>query len=304
MSDFISEFWSMYIAIIALVGILACAVLLIVNGKKKTSSPQAQSTGHVWDEDLQEMNNPLPLWWVGLFVITIVFGLCYLYFYPGLGANKGQLNWSSTSEYDAEVLASQTALAPIYARFDAMPVPELSKDPQAKAVGNRLFMNNCSQCHGSDAQGSKGFPNLTDHDWLHGGEPDHIVQTITLGRIGQMPPMAAALGSAKDVGDVAQYVLSLSGSAHDASRAQAGQAKFAVCAACHGADGKGNTVIGSANLTDKIWLHGAGAQAIEAMINQGKVNQMPAQEGRLTPSQIHVLAAYVWGLSNNPAPVQ
>ncbi len=299
MSDFISEFWSYYVAIITLVGILACAALLYVNAKKKKISSEVESTGHVWDEDLKEMNNPLPLWWVGLFVISIVFGVCYLVLYPGLGANKGELNWSSRAEYDAEVASSTAALAPIYARFDAMPIPELSKDPQASAVGNRLFMNNCSQCHGSDAQGSKGFPNLTDHDWLHGGEPDNIVQTITQGRVGQMPPMAAALGSAKAVGDVAQYVLSLSGSPHDAAKAQAGQAKFAVCAACHGPDGKGNTAIGSANLTDKIWLHGPGAQAIEAMINLGKVNAMPAQEGRLTSSQIHVLAAYVWGLSNN-----
>jgi cytochrome c oxidase cbb3-type subunit III len=300
MSDFVSDFWSIYIALIAVVGILACAVLLFLNAKKKNSPVDNESTGHVWDEDLREMNNPLPLWWVGLFVITILFGLCYLYFYPGLGAHPGALAWSSSSQYDTEVLSSQNALRPIYARFDAMQIPELSQDPQAQAVGNRLFMNNCSQCHGSDAQGSKGFPNLTDHDWLHGGEPDNIVETITHGRIGQMPPMAAALGSAQDVGNVAQYVLSLSNSPHDASRAQAGQAKFAVCAACHGPDGKGNTSIGSANLTDKIWLHGAGAQAIEAMINQGKINQMPAQEGRLTPSQIHVLAAYVWGLSNSP----
>ena len=205
MSDFISEFWSYYVAIITLVGILACAALLYVNAKKKKISSEVESTGHVWDEDLKEMNNPLPLWWVGLFVISIVFGVCYLVLYPGLGANKGELNWSSRAEYDAEVASSTAALAPIYARFDAMPIPELSKDPQASAVGNRLFMNNCSQCHGSDAQGSKGFPNLTDHDWLHGGEPDNIVQTITQGRVGQMPPMAAALGSAKAVGDVAQY---------------------------------------------------------------------------------------------------
>ena len=303
MSDFISEFWSYYVAIIALVGIFACALLLYINAKKKPLT-EVESTGHVWDEDLREMNNPLPLWWVGLFVISIVFGLCYLVLYPGLGANTGVLNWSSTSEYEGEVQSTNAALAPIYARFDALSIPELAKDPQAKAVGNRLFMNNCSQCHGSDAQGSKGFPNHTDHDWLHGGEPDNIVQTITQGRIGQMPPMAAALGSSQDVGNVAQYVLSLSGAPHDADKAHAGQAKFAVCAACHGPDGKGNVVIGSANLTDKIWLHGVGAQAIEAMINLGKVNQMPAQEGRLTPAQIHVLAAYVWGLSNNSPQAQ
>jgi cytochrome c oxidase cbb3-type subunit 3 len=159
-------------------------------------------------------------------------------------------------------------------------------------------MNNCSQCHGSDARGSKGFPNLTDNDWLHGGTPDKIKETLNLGRIGNMPQMAAALGTADDVKNVAQYVLSLSNSPHDSVRAQLGKEKFAVCAACHGPDAKGMQAVGSANLTDNVWLHGFGEAAIAAMINQGKVNQMPAQAGKLTDGQIHVLAAYVWGLSN------
>jgi len=159
-------------------------------------------------------------------------------------------------------------------------------------------MNNCSQCHGSDARGSKGFPNLTDNDWLHGGTPDKIKETIKLGRIGNMPPMAAAVGTADDVKNVANYVLSLSNSPHDSVRAQLGKEKFAACAACHGPDAKGMQAVGSANLTDNIWLHGFGEAAITAMINGGKVNQMPAQGEKLTEGQIHVLAAYVWGLSN------
>lgn len=166
------------------------------------------------------------------------------------------------------------------------------------AIGERLFMNNCSQCHGSDARGSKGFPNLTDKDWLHGGTPDKIIETITHGRIGNMPPMAAAVGTPDDVRNLAQYVLSLSNSPHDSLKASLGKSKFGACAACHGADGKGNQAIGSANLTDDIWLHGWGENAIVAMINNGKVNQMPAQASKLTESQIHVLASYVWGLSN------
>ncbi len=299
MSDFLSPFWSVYVTVIVLVGIFACGLLLWVTSKYKDTGAHAESTGHVWDEDIVEMNNPLPLWWVGLFIITIIFGLGYLYLYPGLGSNAGQLGWSSRGAYEQEKTAADQALTPIYSKFDAMAIQDVAKDPQAVAIGNRLFMNNCSQCHGSDAMGSKGFPNLTDHDWLHGGLPENIQETITKGRVGMMPPMAQAVGSEEDVKNVAQYVLSLSNSKHDAGLARQGQAKFQqVCAACHGVDGKGNTVIGSANLTDNIWLHGVGEQAIVAMIVNGKVNQMPAQENRLTASQIRMLTAYVWGLSN------
>ena len=170
------------------------------------------------------------------------------------------------------------------------------------AIGERLFANNCATCHGADARGSKGFPNLTDHDWLYGGTPEKIVETITDGRQGTMPPIAAAVGNSDDVRNVANYVLSLSGSPHDSIAASKGRAKFAVCAACHGADGKGNQALGAPNLTDAIWLHGWGEEAIVAMVTNGKTNVMPAHGSRLTPQQIHVLAAYVWGLSNQ-APV-
>ena len=199
----------------------------------------------------------------------------------------------------AEVEKGNAEVAPLYAKFSAMKPEDLSKDPQAMAIGERLFMNNCSQCHGSDARGNKGFPNLTDNDWLGGGTPEIIKANITNGRTGMMPPMAAAVGSADDVKNVAQYVLSLSGSPHDSVQASLGKEKFAVCAACHGADGKGMQALGSANLTDDIWLHGSGESAITAMINKGKTNVMPPQAEKLTEAQIHVLASYVWGLSNN-----
>ncbi|MBY0409133.1 MAG: c-type cytochrome, partial [Burkholderiaceae bacterium] len=180
---------------------------------------------------------------------------------------------------------------------------DVAVDPQARAIGERLFMNNCAQCHGSDARGSKGFPNLTDGDWLHGGTPSIIRTTLENGRIGNMPPMAAAVGSPEDVRNLSHYVLSLSGSPHDSLRATLGKSKFTACAACHGMDGKGNTALGAPNLTDDVWLHGWGEGAITAMINKGKVNEMPAQADKLTEAQIGVLAAYVWGLSNNaPAP--
>ena len=299
MSDFTSDFWSVYVAGITIVSIVACLLLLWMSGKARAMTASDNTTGHIWDGDLREMNNPLPRWWVGLFILTIVFAAVYLFMYPGLGTNAGSLGWSSHGQYDAEVAKGNKDVEPIYAKFNAMSVEDVSRDPQAMAIGERLFMNNCSQCHGSDARGGKGFPNLTDNDWLHGGTPDKIKETITKGRVGNMPPMAAAVGSADDVRNVAQYVLSLSNSPHDSVRAELGKPKFAVCAACHGADGKGNIEIGSANLTDDIWLHGWGEEAIVRMVNQGKTNVMPAQESKLTTSQIHVLTAYIWGLSNN-----
>lgn len=299
MSDFTSNFWSIYVTVITVVSILACALLLWFSGKAKAMTASDNTTGHVWDGDLREMNNPLPRWWVWLFVLTIVFAVAYLAMYPGLGNSAGKLGWTSIGQYQAEVEKGNREVAPLYAKFAAMTPEEVSRDPQAMAIGERLFMNNCSQCHGSDARGSKGIPNLTDNDWIHGGTPDKIKETITMGRIGNMPPMAAAVGTSDDVKNVANYVLSLSNSPHDSVRAALGKPKFAACAACHGMDGKGNQALGALNLTDDIWLHGYGENAIIAMINNGKVNQMPAQADKLTESQIRVLTSYVWGLSNN-----
>jgi cytochrome c oxidase cbb3-type subunit 3 len=236
-----------------------------------------------------------------LFIITIIFAVAYLAIYPGLGNFSGNAKWTSAGQHDAEVAKGNADVAPLYAKFTAMPVEEVAKDPQARAVGERLFMNNCSQCHGSDARGGKGFPNLTDADWLHGGTPDKIIETLTKGRIGQMPPMAAAVGTAEDVKNVANYVLSLSGGPHDSVRAGLGKEKFMVCAACHGPDAKGLQAVGAPNLTDDIWLHGYGEAAVTAMVNAGKVNVMPAQADKLTEAQIRVLAAYVWGFSNGAA---
>ena len=304
MSDFTSGFWSVYVAGLTIISIAACGLLLWFSGKAKAMTANDNTTGHVWDGDLREMNNPLPRWWVGLFIITIVFGAVYLYLYPGLGAFQGSTGWTSQGQFEKEVAKGNDQVAPIYAKFMAMPPEEVSKDAQAKAIGERLFMNNCSQCHGSDARGAKSFPNLTDKDWLHGGTPDKIAETLVKGRIGQMPPMAAAVGSSDDVKNVAHYVLSLSGSPHDSLRANLGKAKFGVCAACHGADGKGNIALGAPNLTDDIWLHGYGEAAIASMVVNGKVNAMPAQADKLTEAQIHVLTSYVWGLSNNAAAKQ
>ena len=302
MSDFTSNFWSLFVAGVTAVSILACLLLLWFTGKARAMTAHDNTTGHVWDGDLREMNNPLPRWWAWLFVITVLLAVVYLVLYPGMGTYAGRLTWSSQGQHQAELDKGNAEVAPLYARFAAMKPEDVARDTQAMAVGERLYLNNCAQCHGSDARGNKGIPNLTDRDWLHGGSPDKIKETLTLGRMGNMPPMAAAVGSAEDVRNVVQYVLSLSGSPHDSVQAALGKSKFSVCAACHGADGKGNTALGAPNLTDDIWLHGYGEAAIAAMINNGKVNQMPAQAGKLTEGQIHVLASYVWGLSNKATP--
>ncbi len=299
MSDFINNGWSLYIAGATVVGLLGCLWLLWVASKRQPMAAD-NSTGHVFDEDLVEMNNPLPRWWMVLFILTVIFGFAYAGLYGGLGSLRGFLGWSSQGELNADQMMTAATVAQAYAPFKGLPTPALARNPKATAIGERLFANNCAACHGSDAKGSKGFPNLTDGDWLHGSAPEQIEQSITEGRIGMMPPMIAAVGTPEDVRNVAHYVMSLSGSAHNTIYAAAGRPKFAVCAACHGADGKGNPAIGSANLTDKIWLHGWGEAAIIDIVTHGKTNVMPSQKGRLTPEQIHVLATYVWGLSNPP----
>lgn len=298
MSDFTSNFWAIYVAGITLFSIIACLVLLVLSGKAKAMTASDNTTGHVWDGDLREMNNPLPRWWSYMFVFTIVFALVYLVLYPGLGSFPGQLGWTSRGLHQSEVDKGNAEIAPIYAKYLDMKPEEIAKDAKAMAIGERLYSNNCAVCHASDARGNKGFPNLTDGDWLHGGTPEKIQETILAGRVGNMPPMAAAVGTAADVANVAQYVLSLSGSPHDSAKAALGKEKFGVCAACHGQDGKGMFAVGAPNLTDNIWLHGFGEKAIIERINNGMTNIMPPQGQLLTKGQLHVLVSYIWGMSN------
>ncbi len=300
MDDFTNNFWPLFITTVSILGILGCVLLLWFTSKIKVVANDKNTSGHVWDEDLEEMNNPLPRWWVGLFILTIVFSIGYLVLFPGLGDYKGVLGWSQTKQYEMEMEKADDSLKPLYAKFGSTPIPELASNKEARAIGERLFMNNCAQCHGSDAHGSRGFPNLTDNDWLYGGEPETIKKTITHGRSGMMPPMAAVIGSEEDVKNVAHYVLSLSNSVHDKASAALGKEKFTMCAACHGPTGEGNPMIGAPNLSDDIWLHGAGEKAIIKRITEGKTNQMPAQKNKFSPEQIHVLTAYVYGLSQQP----
>lgn len=298
MSDFTSEFWNYYVIGLVTLSIIACAVLLWISGTTKVISAADNTTGHVWDGDLREMNNPLPRWWVYLFIITVLFAFLYGALYPTFGRYQGLLGWSSAGQHTAEVKKVEAAIAPIYAKFSGMTPEQMAGDAQAMAVGERLFMNYCAQCHGSDARGAKSFPNLTDGDWLGGSDHAYIMNTIKAGRVGVMPPMAAAVGGPEDVKDVANYVLSLSGSPSDSVRAAAGKSKFAACAACHGQDGKGMQAIGAPNLTDGVWLHGWGEEAIIKAVNNGFNNAMPAQAALLNDAQINVLASYVLGMSN------
>jgi len=303
MSDFISSSWSWYVIAIVVFGLVYCAVVLIGAAQHKVvydaQGNVDKTTGHTWDGDLRELNNPLPRWWLILFILTLLFAVAYFALYPGLGDYKGKLNWTQTGQLEAEMTKAKLEQDKIFAKFKNASVEDLARDPQAHAIGQRLFLNNCAACHGSDARGAKGFPNLTDNDWLHGGSPEKIIETLHQGRRGQMPPMAAAVGSPEGVRQVANYVLSLSGSGHNSIMAELGKAKFKqVCAACHGAEGKGNQAIGAPNLADKVWLHGWGEEAIIAMVNKGKVNVMPAQSPRLSDDQIRLVASYVWGLSN------
>jgi cytochrome c oxidase cbb3-type subunit 3 len=301
MSDFVDGFWGLYVAGITLVSIIGCAVLLSMQHSKRVPGATVETTGHEWDEDLAEFNNPLPKWWMWLFWITIVFSLVYLALYPGFGTYKGILGWSSTGEYDAEQTAAEAQYGPIFKKYATMEIEAIAKDPQGRAMGERLFLTYCAQCHGSDARGAKGFPNLADKDWLYGGEPNAILASIMEGRNGVMPAMGAALGGPDGVKEVANYVLSLSGSTHDAKLAEAGKAKFAACAACHGPEARGNPQLGAPNLTDKIWLHGGSLATISETITNGRNNIMPAHKEFLGAERSRVLAAYVWGLSSAPA---
>lgn len=301
MSDFINGFWSYFIAIIALGGIAWCLWLLYTQrrwlGNRPASGP-VDDTGHVWDEDLTELNNPLPRWWAWMYLLLCVFALGYLLLMPGLGAFKGVLGYTTADEVRRHQAQLAEQVKPVYARFETMTVPQIAADPAARQIGERLFLNTCAQCHGSDARGGRSFPNLTDADWLHGGAPEAIQQTITHGRHGIMPPWKASIDAAT-ASDIAHYVRSLSGLAADPIKVFRGQREFGtVCVACHGVDGKGNQVLGAPNLTDETWLYGSSEATIVQTILEGRDNRMPAHDAVLTPEQIKILTAWVWGLSN------
>ena len=295
-----STFWSWYVAILTVANIVGCYWL--IKWATKTHSGEAKEgdvTGHTWDEDLQEYNNPLPRWWLWLFYLTMVFGLLYIALYPGLGGYKGSYGWTQASQYEAEMKKAEQTYGPLFANFAKQDIPTLAKDAKAKQIGQRLFINYCSTCHGSDAGGAPGFPNLADNDWLYGSTPEDIKNSILTGRSGVMPAMGSALGD-EGVKEVTAYVMSLSGRNTDSDLAAKGKPKFeAMCAACHQADGKGNNLIGAPNLTDNIWLYGGSAGVIAKSIRDGRNGIMPSHRDFLGEDKGHLLAAYIYSLRSN-----
>ena len=300
MSDFTGGFWSIYISIITLASIIACGVLLQALSTRKVSGSDVETTGHSWDEDLVELNNPLPRWWIWLFYITIFFSLGYLVLYPGLGSFSGTYKWTSTKQYDEELAQAEAQSAPIYEKYAKTELQQLAADPKALEIGQKLFLNNCAQCHSSDARGGKGYPNLTDGDWIYGGTPEAIKESIANGRKGVMPPWGPLLGD-DGTKDMAHYVMSLNGMTFDSLRAARGKEKFmTICVACHGPEGKGNQAIGAEDLTKTNLLHGADEPALIETISKGRTSVMPAQKEALGEARVHILTAYVWSLSNSP----
>ncbi len=301
MSDFFNSGWSNYIALVSLVGIVWCIWLLFSQRKAKvvhTADGAVADTGHVWDGDLRELNNPLPRWWMWMFLLSCIFGLVYLVLFPGLGSYPGVVGYSTDGALMSSMTEANDELKPVYAKYVKMDIEQVAADPKAREMGQRLFLNSCAQCHGSDAGGAKGFPNLTDGDWLYGGSPENIKTTLISGRNGVMPAYGH-LESAQIV-DLANYVRSLSGLPADDTKVARGAELFkANCVACHGADGKGNIALGAPNLTDKTWLYGGSEATIVETLTKGRMAMMPSQDKVLSPEKIHLLTAYVWGLSNN-----
>ncbi len=291
-----SSFWSWFIIILTLGNIVAAVWLMYTNTQRATPGT-TEVTGHKWDGDLEEFNNPLPRWWLGLFYVTVLLSVAYFILYPGLGNFSGVLGWSQVGQYQAEVEAAEAKYAEFYARFRDMDLTQLAADEEAMAAAGNIFGNNCAACHGSAGRGAVGFPNLTDDAWQYGGSPDDILATLRNGRNGVMPAQAAILGD-DGVEEVIAYVLSISGRDAPADKAAAGGARFAqVCAACHGLDGKGNKMIGAPNLTDDVWVFGGSAADIRYALVNGRANQMPAQLPLLGEDRTRLMAAYVLKLS-------
>ena len=308
MSDFVNEFWNWYVILIVLISVIACGVFLWSQSIHHPGSKQTtDTTGHRWDETLEEYNNPLPRWWMWLFYGTVIFALIYVALYPALGRIPGIFGWTSVGEHTKEVAAVDAQVKPLFEKFQKMDLKAVAADKEAMEMAGRLFQTYCIQCHGVTGQGSrdKGFPNLTDKDWQWGGEPEQIVETVSNGRMGVMPPYGGnpeAIGGEAGAKEVANYVRSLSGLSHNGDLAAKGKAKFeTVCFACHGQDGKGMQALGAPNLTDKTWLYGSSEARIAETVVGGRQNQMPAWKEFLGDAKIHLLSAYVLNLSSGGA---
>ncbi|QPL41653.1 cytochrome-c oxidase, cbb3-type subunit III [Pseudoalteromonas sp. A41-2] len=317
-----TSFWSIWVIVLTLACLAIIFGLLLWNLKNYTGVKEGESCGHEFD-GIEELNNPLPKWWTYMFFATFVWSVYYLAAYPGLGNWEGLGKWTSSNQgitsleeskmateealangenvqLDQEFIAADERFGPIFESFAKQDIESLVKDEKALEIGQRLFSQNCAQCHGSDARGGQGFPNLTDNDWLYGGSPDKIKETLLYGRVAAMPPWGDALGE-QGIKEMTAHVLSLSGRTVNQKDAEAGAAKFAMCAACHGADGKGsvahNLPFGAPNLTDNIWLYGGSKRAVEETLRNGRAGVMPAWKDILGEDKVHLLTAYVYSLS-------
>lgn len=295
-----SMFWSFWIGILTITNLLLLLWILLANRKRKVVTNQegeeVKTTGHVYD-GIEEYDNPLPRWWFHMFILTFVFTVAYLVIYPGLGHFKGVRGWTSVGELRADQARADAKYADLYGAYAQTPIEELAKDPAAMKIGFKLFANNCAICHGADGGGNVGYPNLTDNDWLYGGTPEKILETITEGRHAAMPAWSEVIGE-KGVVEVAEYVLALAGREHDETKLEAGKAHYeANCVACHGVEGKGDILFGAPNLTDDIWLYGGDPATIRQSVRAGRSGVMPAQKELLKEDRIHLLAAYVYSLS-------
>jgi cytochrome c oxidase cbb3-type subunit 3 len=285
----------MWVIILTTITIVLVTWVLFAN-RTRDQNTEGNTTGHVYD-GIEEYDNPLPAWWFMMFLITIIFGIGYLIVYPGMGNYPGLLGWTQIEQHDREVATADAKFRDMRDRYLAMPVEEIAMDPAVRKMGMRMFANNCAQCHGSDAKGAYGFPNLTDDDWLYGGTPEAIKATLINGRMAAMPAWGAILGD-QGITETTAYVQSLSGRDVDATLAEAGAKHYQTyCAACHGADGTGNLALGAPNLANGVWLYGGSAEQISHTLRVGRNGVMPAFNDTLSEDKIHILTAYVYGLN-------
>ena len=302
-----TTFWSWYVTLLTSGTILGLIWLVLSTRKGQRPDTTEETVGHAFD-GIEEFDNPLPKWWFMLFILTIVFAIGYLVLYPGMGNWKGLLpgyegGWTGVAQWEKEMAKADAQYGPIYAKYAAMPITEVAADEKALKMGGRLFASNCSVCHGSDAKGAYGFPNLTDNDWRWGGEPETIKTTLLAGRHAVMPAWAEVIGES-GVKNVSAYVLTeLAGrKLPEEAKAdiEAGKKIFATnCVACHGPQGKGVAAMGAPNLTNpSAFIYGTSFTQLQQTIRYGRQGVMPSQEAFLGNDKVHLLAAYVYSLSH------
>ena len=295
-----TTFWAWFVAAGTIAFVIWCVWLVGWSAKQGPQNKEDEDlVGHKWDGDLEEWNNPAPKWWLYLYFITIIWGVGYMLAYPGIAAYEGFLGWSQEGQYEQEMQAANERYEPIYTRFYEMDFEVLAADPEAQKLGASLYAGYCTTCHGSDARGAKGYPNLTDNDWIWGNSETQITASIAQGRNAIMPQLGAALGGDAGIDNMVRYVRSLSGLVEADDATMTAQPMFvALCSACHNADGSGNALLGGPNLTDDIWLYGSSDLDVRESIVNGRNGIMPPHGEFLGEKRTRILAAYVSSLPN------